>query len=128
MTFNLKPEYPTTDFELQNGLRAAIQNEGTGLSLFVEGFAEPVAFLDYYYLLNHVEANLKTDTEPRPSAAGLIIYDTAHLTGDALAFARFEPQQTVVFFETGVTVVAHDPRHGTLYGYPQEAAGFEGRL
>jgi hypothetical protein len=114
--FNYHPEFPTTEFQLTNGVKAAIQNEGDGLSLFIEGFADPVAYLDLYYFLNGLIPG--GEEYHRQPAMQLVIGDTQHLEGDPVAFIKFEPDGTRVAFETGVSQVETDQQYGAMYGYP----------
>lgn len=114
--FNYRPEYPVIEFELVGGLKAAIQNERSGLALFIQGFADPVAYLDLFYQIEKMQG----EEYHREASTQIVVYDTQNLQGDPVAFVKFETTGTRVAFETGVSQMETDRQYGAMYGYPVE--------
>ena len=109
--FNYTQTYDHT-FVVAGGRKVAIQNELDGVAIFIEGYEDPVAYIDFYYL--NPEGEHEYHREPAPQ---VVIYDTAEPGGDPVAFIKLEPQGTRVAFEHGVKVVEHDEQYGEMWGY-----------
>lgn len=118
--FNYKPEYPVVEFELIGGFRVAIQNERDGLALFIQGFPDPVAYLDMYYAISKMG---EAEDYHREAAVQIVAFDAQNLTGDPVAFVKFESTGTRVAFETGVSQVETDRQYGAMYGYENADSG-----
>jgi len=121
--FNYRPEYPVVEFELVGGLKVAIQNEREGLALFIQGFAEPVAYLDMYYAISKID---NPEAYHRDGAMQIVAYNTVSPGGDPVVYVKFEPTGTRVAFETGVSQVETDAQYGAMYGYAEESADSSG--
>ncbi len=109
--FNYTEAYDHT-FVVADGRKVAIQNEGNGVALFVEGFEAPVVYIDFYYM------NDGREGYHRAPAPHITIYDTAAPNGDPVGYILLEPDGTRVAFERGVKIVEHDNKqYGELWGY-----------
>src|SRR5512134_3648839 len=77
-------EGPDHTFVIADGRKVAIQNEGQGVAIFIEGHEYPVAYVDFYYV--DPEGKLGYHREPAPQ---MVIYNSAAPDGDPIGYIKF---------------------------------------